>query len=127
MALFSIEEKYRVARILGYPEFDRLNEAVEIALDKIIDQGRYTRAIQIMNLLDTFDERILQSASKGNVIKVDTIELDYSKGLMQIKSEASRLLLELAWLLGLDIQFNKFTGQVMSSGGNSQYSVRSLC
>ncbi len=127
MALFSTEEKYRVARVLGYPEFDRLNEAVEVALDKIIDQGRYTRAIQIMDLLDTFDERILQSASKGNVIKVDTIELDYSKGLMQIKNEASRLLMELAWLLGLGIQFNKFTGQVMKGGGNSQYSVRSLC
>ena len=126
-SLFTEAEKFRVAVLLGYPEYDRLNEAVEVSLDKITDPARYTRAIQIMDLLDTFDSKILAAAEKGNVKQVDTIILDYNQAVTFLKQEATRLLRELAWLLDLDIKFNKFTGQSGSGGGSSKYSVRSLC
>lgn len=126
--LFTTEEKFRVTRILGIKEFDRLDEAVEAALDKIADPVRHDRAIEIMDSLDTFDAKILAAAERGNVKQVDTIHLDYSQALTFLKQEASRLLHELAWLLDLNIEFNKFTGQVLSGGGSgSKYSVRSLC
>lgn len=125
--LFTQEDKFRVTRYLGIKEFDRLDEAVEVSLDKIADPARYARAIQIMDILDEFDAKILAAAEKGNVKQVDTIHLDYSQALSFLKQEASRLLNELAWLLDLDIKFNKFTGQAMNGGGSSKYSVRSLC
>ena len=126
-SLFTQEEKFRVTVYLGIREFDRLDEAVEVALDKIADPARHARAIQIMDLLDTFDAKILAAAEKGNVKQVDTIILDYNQAVTFLKQEASRLLNELAWLLDLSIKFNKFTGQAMSGGGNSKYSVSRLC
>ena len=105
-SLFTEAEKFRVTVLLGYPEYDRLNEAVEVALDKITDPARYARAIQIMDLLDTFDAKILAAAEKGNVKQVDTIILDYNQAVTFLKQEATRLLRELAWLLDLDIKFN---------------------
>ena len=125
-SLFTEFEKFRVTVYLGYKEYDRLDEAVEVALDKITDPARHARAIEIMDLLDTFDAKILAAAEKGNVKQVDTIILNYSQAVSFLKQEASRLLRELAWILDLDLKYNKFTGQA-GSGGSSQYSVRSLC
>ena len=125
-SLFSQEEKFRITRALGIEEFDRLSERVEIALDKIADPGRYTRVMAILDKLDTFDDRIFAAVEKSFVQQVDTIKLSYSPLVSHLKAEATRCLNELANLVGLEITYNKFTGQSGSSG-SSPYSVRSLC
>lgn len=126
--LFSEFEKFRITRALGFPEYDRLNERVEIALDKITDPQRYARIIQILDKLDQFDEKILAAVEKSFVQQVDTIKLNYMPLISHLKAEATRCLNELAYLADLDIQFNKFTGEGYKGGrGNSPHSVRSLC
>lgn len=127
-SLFSTEEKFRITRVLGFPEYDRLNERVEIALDKITDPGRYTRVMAILDALDQFDSKILSAVEKAFVKKVDTIELNYTPLLSYLKQEATRLLKELAYLVDLEIQYNKWSGEgFRDSSSSSGYSIRSLC
>jgi hypothetical protein len=106
--LFTNEEVLKVTRALYYPEYEQGDTYVYAILSGITDIKRKARILFLIDEIDSLSSQITEVINKSHLEQVDTIRFNYLAKIRLLKSEASRLLRELAMLAGLELKFDPY-------------------
>lgn len=123
MADFTLDERARIRRLLGWEaRYLQYDTSLESALDAINQNSPADQTIirEILTQLTALDTRLTAAQTRFGVERVGTIYLDTTSMLGLLKSEAKRLVVNLAAILGVEIKCN-FYGGGGPRGGVRQY------
>jgi hypothetical protein len=116
MAQFTTTQVEQLEMLLGYANSITL---VHNRLSSPYSQSIYDRSIEIVAELGNIDSLLSGSNSSldvAYVVEARSSKLSYTKQIAILKSTGSRLLRELAYLLSVQLVFNKY-----SSGSTVAY------
>ena len=103
-----------IAVALGYPEAPRFT------MSTIEADNRVTAAVaqssDLMDALAAIDLKLTAATQDSMAVDVGELTLSYSQHVKHLKSEGNRLLNELANLVGVPIQFNRYRPDRKSTG-----------
>lgn len=110
MAQFTSTQVEQLEMLLGYANSITL---VHSRLSSIYSQSIYDRSVEIVAELGNIDSLLSGSNSSldvAYVVEARSSKLSYVQQMSMLKSTGSRLLRELAYLLSVQLAFNKYSG-----------------
>ncbi|MBD2168056.1 hypothetical protein H6G04_27095 [Calothrix membranacea FACHB-236] len=107
MANFSSTEIQKIEMVLGYNA--PISSVVHSQLSTDYHQVVYDRALKILDNLDAIDLKLNEALDTSYVVESRGAKLSYPLHVRHLKSEASRLLKELAFNLSVDVAYNKYS------------------
>ncbi|BAY64982.1 hypothetical protein NIES22_50830 [Calothrix brevissima NIES-22] len=90
--------------VLGYNS--PISSVVHSQLSTNFTQVVYDRAVAILTDLDDINAKLKEATDTSYVTESRGSKLSYSQHVRHLKSEATRLLKELAHILSVDVAFN---------------------
>lgn len=108
------EQKEKFLYKLGYNQDSSTNTLTD--LDRDYWMISVNRMEEIVNELDSVDLLLVEARSDSMAVKADTTELDFAQHIQHLEHDGSKLLRELASLLGIYINYNKYSGR----GGDTE-------
>lgn len=105
MAQFTLSQIETFERLLGYSIF---SDVVRNQLTSDYTQTVVDRALEIITELENVDLLLKEARETSYVTESRGAKLSYSQHVNHIKSEGSRLLQELAYILKIDVIFNRY-------------------
>lgn len=105
MALLNQDQIEKVEMLCGYTT---ISNTVRTQLTTEFTQVIIDRVSEIISELASIDEYLKEALSTSFVTEARGSKLNYKSHVAHLKSEAVRLLKELANLLSIDVAFNKY-------------------
>lgn len=90
----------------------------------LLSVERQTDVDRLLAELADLDELLAAALRDSMAVKVGELTVDYARHITQLRQEGSGKLRLLSILSGVPLLFDKYTGRSVTSGGNSQYSLR---
>ena len=115
------EQKETILYKLGYNHDSAYNAYTD--LDRDYWTITVNRMDAIVNELDSVDMLLVEARTDSMAVKADTTELDFVQHITHLEREGSKLLRELGSLVGVEIQFNKYSGRSSHTGKSSSGST----
>lgn len=107
MANFTSTEIEKIEMVLGYNS--PISPIVHTQLSTNFTQVVYDRALVILTDLDDLNAKLKEATDTSYVTESRGSKLSYAQHVRHLKSEATRLLKELAHILSVDLAFNKYS------------------
>lgn len=115
MANFSQAQKVTIRRLLGYSNQDALGINTQSitylndVLDRDYDQEFIDQVQTILSSIDNWETSLTTAINSSHITRADVIEFDYSNRVSQIEARGSASLRELAQILGVHLNYDKFS------------------
>lgn len=107
MANFTTTQIEKLEMVLGYNA--PISLVIHSQLSTNFSQVVYDRALAILDDLDAIDLKLNEALNTSYVVESRGAKLSYPLHVRHLKSEASRLLKELAFNLSVDVAYNKYS------------------
>lgn len=107
MANFTTTQIEKIEMVLGYNS--PISDVVHTQLSTDFPQVVYDRAVVILADLDDINAKLKEATDTSYVTESRGSKLSYGQHVRHLKSEATRLLKELAHILSVDVAFNKYS------------------
>lgn len=109
MAQFTSSQVEKLEMALGYTTSHTMYTFTHNQLNSNFTQTVVDRGLAILSQLDNIDTLLSESMDTSYVVESRGSKLSYGAHVKHLKSEASRLLRELANLLDVGINYNKYS------------------
>ncbi|AFY49000.1 hypothetical protein Nos7524_3200 [Nostoc sp. PCC 7524] len=107
MPQFNNQQKEQILLTLGYANPDSL---VNSQLSLEYTQSTIDRCAAILSELNSIDSLIKEARDNSFVRESRNTKLSYANHLIHLRSDATKLLKELAHLLSIDVEYNRYLG-----------------
>jgi hypothetical protein len=107
MANFTSPQIEQIEMVLGYS--NPISSTIHTQLSTTYTQVVYDRALAILTDLDDINIKLKEATDTSYVTESRGSKLSYSQHVRHLKSEATRLLKELAHILSVELAFNRYS------------------